>query len=218
MLACTDGEVALTDLRFFVSDLVVRDAAGREHAVVFEEDDRWQHSDVALIDLENGEGSCSNGTPGTNATIDGSTKAADIVAIRFTVGVPFAVNHANPLLAEAPLDNAAMHWHWRSGYKFLRAGVEAHPDGFWIHLGSTGCKGTVGNITSCVEPNRVTVQIEDFSPATDQVAVSLDALFSGVDLTDGVRSDCSSSPAESACHAPFEVLFNDPEQVFRVFR
>ncbi len=123
--------------------------------------------------------------------------------IRFVVGVPFELNHANPMTADAPLDDAAMHWHWRSGYKFLRAGIDHVDDGFWIHLGSAGCEGTVQNISSCRFPNRVTVQIDDFEPGRHRIAVDLKALTADTDLADGAATDCSSSPAEASCVAPF---------------
>jgi len=169
-------------------------------------DERWQQQGVALIDLENGDGLCVNGTPETNTTLSGMAEVADIQRIRFSIGVPFELNHANPLLADAPLDDSAMHWHWRSGYKFLRAGVTTTSDGFWLHLGSTACEGTVQNISACRSPNRVTVELAGFSPQNNRINIDLSALFDGVDFDDGIASDCSSGPSESACAAPFAAL------------
>jgi uncharacterized repeat protein (TIGR04052 family) len=205
-LACGDAEYSLTDLRFFVSEAVLVDAAGAEHSISLTSDGRWQQEHVALIDLENGEGACVNGTQETNTRLAGTTDIADFKGIRFTVGVPFELNHANPLLADAPLDDSAMHWHWRSGYKFLRAGVNTESDGFWLHLGSTACEGTVQNISTCRSPNRVTVQLDGFSPQDQRINVDLAALFEGADFNDGVPGDCSSGPSESACAAPFAAL------------
>jgi uncharacterized repeat protein (TIGR04052 family) len=198
-LRCGESGLSLTDLRFFVSDVVLINSQGAENSLLLTDG-------VALIDLENGEGACSNGTQETKTTLSGSSETADIEGIRFTVGVPFELNHANPLLAKAPLDDSAMHWHWRSGYKFLRAGVTTESDGFWVHLGSTGCKGTIQNISGCQSPNRVTVELSGFSPENKQIDVDLAALFEGVDLDDGIRSDCSSGPSESACTRPFANL------------
>ena len=220
---CGGTEMALTDLRFFVSDVMLVDAKGVEHEVELTPDSQWQQAGVAMIDLENGAEACSNGTTDVHASIEGTVSTSDAVAVKFTVGVPFELNHANPLLAQPPLDRAAMHWHWRSGYKFLRAGISNPNDSFWIHLGSTGCEGTIQNITACSFPNRVSVELSDFSPATDSITVDLAELFRGVDLDDGVRSDCSSSPAEATCADPFESLglaFNGVtnQQVQRVFQ
>jgi uncharacterized repeat protein (TIGR04052 family) len=214
-LGCGESEVSLTDLRFFVSDVVLIDSGGVEYPLFLTADEHWQQDDVALIDLENGEGACTNGTQETNTTLSGSSDGVDVEGIRFTIGVPFELNHANPLLADAPLDDSAMHWHWRSGYKFLRAGVTTVTDGFWMHLGSTGCEGTVQNISACRSPNRVTVELSGFSPDKNRINVDLAALLNGIDLGDGNRSDCSSGPSESACARPFANLglnFGDAQE------
>ena len=205
-IRCGKGAVQLSDLRFYVSDLAVTDAKGVEHAVLMTSDGRWQQDNVALIDLENAAGACANGDSEMRSVITGTTTAAGISAVQFVVGVPFSQNHANPLLADAPLNDSAMHWHWRSGYKFLRAGVATGDDSFWLHLGSTGCEGTVQNITSCASPNRVAVDLSGFSPENDRIAIDLSALFANVDLQDGSPGDCSSGPSEENCTMPFSAL------------
>ncbi len=204
-VSCNDApaDVALTDLRLYVSEVELIDTAGANTALDLLPDRAWQSTDVALIDLENGEGACVNGTQAINDSIRADVPAGDYTGIRFVVGVPFELNHENPMTAAAPLDDAAMHWHWRSGYKFLRAGVDQDEDGFWIHLGSAGCEGTVQNISSCRFPNRVAVQIDDFEPGRDSIAIDLQALTEATDLLDGTATDCSSSPAETSCVAPF---------------
>ena len=74
-------------------------------------------SSVALLDLA--------GDPSTprRLAIDGTVEggAGAYSGIRLTVGVPFELNHANPLAAAAPLDRGEMFWSWQSGHKFLRA-------------------------------------------------------------------------------------------------
>jgi len=177
-----------------------------EYPLFLTADARWQQDSVALIDLENGEGACVNGTQEMHTELTGTAGINEFDGVRFTIGVPFESNHANPLLAEAPLDDAAMHWHWRSGYKFLRVGVATQSDSFWMHLGSTACEGTVQNITGCRSPNRVTVKLASVSPNTNRINVDLSELFEGVDLDDGIGSNCSSSPAEESCVAPFDAL------------
>ena len=205
-LRCGETAISLTDLRFFVSDIVLIDTKGGEHPLLLTTDDRWQQDDVALIDLENGDDTCLNGTLDIHAVLSGTAATDDFESIRFVVGVPFELNHANPLLAVSPLNDAAMHWHWRSGYKFLRAGVATESDGFWLHLGSTACKGTVQNITECRYPNRVIVELSEFSPDSDRISLDLSMLFKDVNLEDGVRGDCSSGLSESSCAAPFDAL------------
>lgn len=223
-IQCDSTELSLTDLRFYVSNVALIDSRGNEHSVSLTPDERWQQQGVALIDLENGSGTCSNGTADIRASLEGTVTGSDFVGVKFTIGVPFEMNHANPLLAQPPLDDAAMHWHWRSGYKFLRAGVAMQTDSFWIHLGSTGCEGTIHNISGCNSPNRVEVEFAEFSVEIDSIVIELSELFRGIDLENGTHSDCSSSPAERACAMPFAALglsFDgstelQPQRVFQV--
>jgi uncharacterized repeat protein (TIGR04052 family) len=208
---CDGTEIALTDLRLYVSEIELLNANGEAHELVLQEELPWQQPDLAFIDLEDRQGACSNGTSEIYAYLVGSIPAGEYMGLRFTVGVPFERNHSDPLRADAPLDDPAMHWHWRSGYKFLRAGVKSTTDGFWIHVGSAGCEGTVRDISACRFPNRIPVELGEFSPGRDAIAVDLKELFGGTDLTDGVPTDCSSGPPETACNAPFAALGIDFE-------
>jgi len=205
-ISCESPGAALSDLRFYVSNVQLLDNDGRSHDVRFATEMSWQNDAVAIIDLENGEGACLNGTAELSTYVLGVAKVKEYRGLRFTIGVPFRINHENPLTAEAPLDDPDMHWHWRSGYKFLRAGVSTQSDGFWIHVGSAGCEGTVGNITGCRFPNRIEVELPDFVVDEHVVTVDLSALVAGTNLDDGTPTDCSSGPAEAACTAPFAAL------------
>lgn len=218
IIQCTDSEIALSDLRFYVSSIELVDAGGEAQALELHADIPWQQPDLALIDLENGQGACMNGTGDTFAYLVGSVPTGDYRGLRFTVGVPFDRNHSNPLTARAPLDDPAMHWHWRSGYKFIRAGVETPNDGFWIHVGSAGCEGTVRNISACRFPNRVTVELSEYVPNIDTISVDLKSFFESIDIDDGESTSCSSGPAESACVAPFAALGIDFESGTRLSR
>ncbi len=205
-LSCEGGERSLTDLRFYISNPQVVTADGIVRDVGFAVERPWQNDVVALIDLEDGTGACENGTAEVATKLVGIVRNGDYRTLRFTVGVPFRVNHGNPLTARPPLDDPDMHWHWRSGYKFLRAGVRTESDGFWIHVGSAGCEGTVGNITGCRFPNRIEVELDGFVPGESRVAIDLAKLTAGIELGDGTRTDCSSGPAEENCIAPFRAL------------
>jgi len=210
-ITCDSPNTSLTDLRFFVSDLALLNAEGRQEPVVLDDQYQWQQRDLALIDLENGRDACQNGTAEIYSYLVGSVPAGDYKGIVFTVGVPFERNHANPLTAATPLDIAAMHWHWRSGYKFLRAGIRTHAESFWLHLGSAGCEGTTTNVSGCRFPNRVAVELPDFLLRNDTIAIDLEGLFAGANLLDGEHGDCSSGPAETSCVAPFLALGIDHE-------
>lgn len=210
-ISCESSDVASSDLRFYVSSVQLVSTDGHPRDLELHADIPWQQSDLALIDLENGEGACENGTTATSPYLVGGVPPGEYRALRFTVGVPFDRNHADPLAASAPLDDPAMHWHWRSGYKFLRAGVKMANDSFWIHVGSAGCEGTVRDIRGCRFPNRITVELDNFAANTDTIAIDLKELFAGIDFGDGVPGDCSSGPAEINCIAPFAALGIDFE-------
>lgn len=205
-IQCEDVDIALSDLRFYVSAISMLDERGNWVGLELHDDLPWQQTDLGLVDLENAQGACNNGTNDVYGYLVGSVPPGAYKGLRFTIGVPFERNHANPMTAKPPLDQPAMHWHWRSGYKFLRAGITTADDGFWIHVGSAGCEGTVRAVSGCRSPNRVNVELGEFVPGSDSVAVDLKALFDSVDLSDGQPGNCSSGPAEIDCTGPFEAL------------
>ena len=205
-VGCDDNDIGLSDLRFYVSELAYVDDAGRKVPVQLQADGQWQSDAVALLDLENGLGRCDNGTQVTNARILGDISPGSYVELQFDIGVPFALNHANPLQAEPPLNDPAMHWHWRSGYKFMRIGIATNDDRFWTHLGSTGCQGTVRNIESCDAANRLVVNLPIPAEGNPEIIVDLSVLAASTDLLDKQPADCSSGPAESSCRAIFAAL------------
>jgi len=210
-LQCDNQEMALSDLRFYVADVALTDVNGESHPVALNDELQWQQTNLAMLDLENGQGACQNGSAEVYSYLVGSLPPGDYQGLQFTVGVPFEQNHADPLQAAAPLDDSAMHWHWRSGYKFLRAGVKTSADGFWIHVGSAGCEGTVRNISGCKFPNRIAVALPDYVLREHTVEIDLAALLEGTSLEDEVTTDCSSGPPEAACSAPFRALGIDVE-------
>ncbi len=205
----TVNGVSMTDLRFYVhSPVLFRWEKWPEQVpeeVELTENGRWQSQDMILIDLENGAGACENGTLETNAVIVGTVPEGDYQGLSLTIGVPFSANHADPLAAPPPLDDSTMHWHWRSGYKFLRAGIETPDDGFWIHVGSAGCEGTVDDISGCRYPNRMMLFLRDYRLG-EKVVFDLNELTYVADLSDSTPTDCSSGPSESSCEQAFTRL------------
>ena len=79
-------------------------------------------------------------------------------------------------------------------------------DGFWLHLGSTGCEGTIRNISACNSENRAHVILTNFVLGRDAVVVDFAALTSGTNLDDAIPTDYSSGPAEVTCAEPFRAL------------
>ncbi len=192
------SDITLTDLRLFVYDLHLIGIDGSELPVSLVADDQWQTSNTALIDLEDGTGNCLNGTAGTNTLLRARYAGTAGKGLIFRIGVPETLNHANPLLAAPPLSDSAMHWHWTTGYKFMRAGVKTADDGFFLHLGSSRCERTVENGIRCRDSNRPEIRVVDFVPG-DGLVIDLAVLFQGIDLHDGNAGRCMSGLTETEC-------------------
>ncbi|HVN08926.1 MAG TPA: MbnP family copper-binding protein [Patescibacteria group bacterium] len=205
--------VTPADLRFFVSNIELIDAQGGATPVALDQDGVWQYKSLALIDLEDGTGECRNGNTPMHAEATGSAPPREYKGVRFTVGVPFDLDHVDPLQAPSPLNMTAMLWTWQSGYKFIRAevvvapsgasataaatpaepgaraqnaAVEAHSRGFPVHIGSTGCGGTVRTAAppqECMNPNRIVVTLEEFDAAKDVVIFDFGRLLANSDVT-----------------------------------
>ena len=175
-IAAGNGAV-LTDLKFFIHGLQVRDDAGEWHDATISTTAPWQTDNLALVDLEDGTGACQNGSLETYSYVAATSPIEAPKGIRFTVGVPFDLNHMNPALAQPPLTYTLMHWHWQAGYKFIRAGLVNGDQSGFLHLGSTQCQGTIGDISGCDFPNRVQVIFNAFDPAVDWVLVDVKALM-----------------------------------------
>ncbi len=169
-LGTQSSAVTPLDFRLYVSEVALIDAAGNAVPLVLEQDGLWQHQNVALLDFEDKTGGCANGTPDTRAQVVGAVPAGDYTGLKFTLGVPFALNHIDSTLAPSPLNLTSLWWNWNFGYKFARIDFQsvtetassptevgtktdadaprsiAHTDGvdpsqaFAIHLGSVGCQ------------------------------------------------------------------------------
>ena len=234
-----------TDLRFYVSEVQLLRADGSVVPVALKADDLWQLADVALVDFEDASGPCRNGTAATHTAIAGDAPAGRYTGLRFTVGVPFALNHGDPTTAPAPLNLTAMFWTWQSGYKFVKfdAAVErpamaqkvamddgggAMPaSGFAFHLGSTACAGESRTAapSACRNPNRMTVQLDRFDAASQVIELDLGTLLADArpDVnTPKTSPGCMSFPGDADCRdvLPFLGLAYDgvPAQAQRLFR
>lgn len=120
-LGTAETRASPTDFRLYVSEVALINAAGEAVPVMLEQDGRWQYENVALLDFENRTGTCTNGTPETRTQVLGSVPTGEYEGVRFTVGLPFELNHRDATLASSPLNLTALWWNWRGGYKFLRA-------------------------------------------------------------------------------------------------
>jgi uncharacterized repeat protein (TIGR04052 family) len=144
--AQTTQQVAgqMVDIRFFISNVLLWDAAGNAVPLVMTEDTN-QSKNVALMDF--GRNTAATGTPTCTSAyktaITGKVVPGTYTAISFTLGVPVRsadlttkLNHgaatpaqaasgvaaANPLPAmdTTIANNAGMQWAWQSGRKFTK--------------------------------------------------------------------------------------------------
>jgi uncharacterized repeat protein (TIGR04052 family) len=197
------------DFRFYVSDVQLVTPAGDEVPVTLEQDGVWQYQNVAMIDLENGSGPCANGNEATNAVVRGTAPAGVYTGVKFTLGLPFELNHGNASTAPSPLNFTAMFWNWQFGYKSIR--VDTADDKFRIHVGSTGCDGTSPSRppTSCEHPNRATVELNGFDPDRSVIVADLKTLLAGnnLDVNDPeTPPGCMSDPEDDDCAPLFANL------------
>ena len=191
----------LTDLRLFLSNIKVN-----QDPVELLSEGLWQTPDVVLLDFETGAGACTNGDAKLNTQIQMANKIEQGDLLSFDIGVPFELNHANPVKNKGPLRNMSMHWSWRSGYKFIRIGADSPKGEHWsFHLGSTQCLGEMTDVKSCLYPNRVHAQVTIVDPKKP-LLLNLDHLLLREREADDLKWGCMSERDDIGCKNLFDVL------------
>jgi uncharacterized repeat protein (TIGR04052 family) len=208
-LGTTQGTVQLNDLRFYVSNLALIDGSGNAVPVALDQDGLWQVESTALLDFEDGSVGCTEtGNPDLNTSVRGTVAPGDYTAVRFDLGVPFALNHQDVTVAASPLNVPPMWWNWQGGYKFVRIDMKSDAavmDGAWfIHLGSTGCVAadqSKAPAEPCSRPNVATIQLADFDPAANTIVADLATLLADVNLSESMPQPpgCMSGPDDPDC-------------------
>ncbi|MBK7392286.1 MAG: metallo-mystery pair system four-Cys motif protein [Chloracidobacterium sp.] len=207
-IGTTKSSMTVSDFRFFVENVRLVDKKGKETPLTLTNDGKFQTDKVALIDFENGEGACKNGTPELNTTIRGAVPKGKYVGVRFQIGVPEELNHLDPTKQPSPLNITRMMWSWQAGFKFARIDTKTtgKPNGYVLHLGSAGCKADTDGKITCTNSNRPEFAFAKFDAAKDVINVDLAALYkeSNVDINqEKTASGCMSSPDDSDCKAVF---------------
>lgn len=243
-IGTTRSVITPSDFRMYVSDIRLINRQGQAVKVDLQQDKVWQLEDIALLDFENAQGPCRNGTPALNKTVRGRIKSGQYEGIRFTLGVPFARNHGDPTTAPAPLSSTAMFWNWQGGYKFLKFDTTTsgqkttspppgqhgggNASGFSVHLGSTGCASASKTTaaTSCQNPNRVSVELTPFDVSKNVVIADIAPILAGSDVdtnTGGTSPGCMSFlgdadcvPVMQALGLPYMEHKANPQQLFKV--
>jgi uncharacterized repeat protein (TIGR04052 family) len=188
--------VTPADFRFYVSEIRLIDAQGKEAPFAIDDKPPFQQSGVGLITFTDGQGYCAVGGVVKNEALVGSAEIDKVTGLVFSTSVPDALNHGNPAMAPTPLQAAGAHWSWLQGYKFFMAeAVQVGLDGGvpgngLLHVGSTQCSMQNGNI-ACAHGNHNTIRLGDFDPDAHTVVADFGAVFSQTDVS--VDSQCHST-------------------------
>ncbi|HEV3089455.1 MAG TPA: MbnP family copper-binding protein [Candidatus Elarobacter sp.] len=221
-LGTTRATIVPQDLRFYVSEVKLVRSDGTEVPVALDDDRAWQAKGVALLSW------CADGKSDVHDVVTGTVPAGTYRGVRFALGVPDALNHADATIAEAPLNVTGMYWSWRSGYKFLRFDVRssrengASPSTWLVHLGSTGCTTASGGAYDCRHPNRPTIALRNYDWHANAIVLDVAQLVAKADLTaHSGGTECMSDPSDDAeCAPPFAALGlgagATPQSVFHV--
>lgn len=119
-IGVTHSRITPSDFRFYVSGVELIDNHGKSVPLKLDQDGIWQYKNLALLDFEDGQGPCRNGNSGLHTAITGSVPKGHYRGVRFTLGVPFELNHGDPTIAPSPLNFTSMFWVWQTGYKFVK--------------------------------------------------------------------------------------------------
>lgn len=206
----TDAQMQINDFRMFVHDAALIGADGTRTPIALEQDGKWQKDTVVLLDFEDGSAGCTNGNVDTNVTLRGTVPDGDYTGLSFKVGVPFDANHQDPTLAASPLNNTAMFWNWRAGYKFLRIDMvpvnraEDGPKGWFLHLGSTMCESASKTEApaSCAHGNRMMVEFDTFDMNAQTVVIDPAPVVAEADMMTNMPDTavgCMSFPNDTDC-------------------
>jgi uncharacterized repeat protein (TIGR04052 family) len=211
-IGTSNGAIELLDFKMYLRDVTLVRANGERHTLELEQDGTWQRDNIALLDFEDGTGTCDTGSPQVRTQVVGTApEHDDYTRLEFKVGLPKEMNHLDGAVAPAPLNAPGMWWSWQGGYKFLRLDVRTDThDAFFFHLGAAGCKGSVAEGFTCASDNQATVVLSDFNPDSSQVVLDAAGLYTKLDVdrvvdgTSDSMAGCMSSAADPECAAFFE--------------
>ena len=221
-LGVKNAKGKLLDFAFYVRGLTFIRADGTEVAAELDAN-TWQSQDVALLDFQDLSDECKGASKPTNRLITGQVPTQDaFTGVRFTLGLPPALNHANPAGAKAPFNVQRLEWSWQSGYKAMRLDIApeggitrpSDPDfsgtNYFFHLGSTGCTGNPasGQVVKCSRTNQPVVTLSNFEFQKSKVSIDVAKMLAELDIgTDAADTPgCMSDLTDPECKAFFKAL------------
>jgi len=198
------------DFRFYLHDIKLIAANGARVPVTLDQDQTWQHQNLAMLDFEDFTGECKDGTVETNLTVRGMVPNGTYTGMSFVIGVPEAMNHVDLVTQPAPLNVTGLWWGWQFGHIFFAAvthtdittptpGTNDH----YIHIGSVECLGDpeMGQAVVCNKPNRSFIELTGFDPLTQPIIADFGAVIEMSALTTSPGCHSFSQPE---CGFPFD--------------
>lgn len=190
------------DFRMYVNSVNLVAKGGSKQPLTLTQDGVWQRDDIALLDFEDGTGTCNTSSPATNFTVTGTAPAGDYDGVEFTVGLPADHDHLAVATAAAPFNEPAMWWSWAGGYRYLKVDVQSTGSSDYLfHLGAEDCTGASMSTIDCKYPYLATISLSGFAPDKNKIALDLATLLSGSDVD--MQAGCTSDPSDPQCPAPF---------------
>ncbi|MDT0596126.1 MbnP family copper-binding protein [Glaciecola petra] len=177
-------------LGFFLSNFEMREEQSDTWKKISLEVNDWQTPDTALLWFVANCGAKEgfNKTLTLNLPLQDKQSFTNIAQLRFSMSVPFEVNHANPLTQPSPINLAEMFWSWRLGHKFFRIDMstmdQPNKTAIWnFHLGSTGCSSASSlraPVKECEQSNRNTYTVNVGDNASNLLMLDLKILLEGI--------------------------------------
>jgi uncharacterized repeat protein (TIGR04052 family) len=160
-------------------------------------DNAWQSQNVALIRQSP---DCAENR--TNLRVSFSFEDSrdlfltsnESLELRFSLGVPFEINHQNPVTQSSPLNDSSMFWAWRNGYKFIRWDMQNEM--------SESAAMVRAPAQECKFPNRIEVSLplKLNSLQNNEVVINMDLSLILGDLMPSQSTTCMfSSIDEPSC-------------------
>ncbi|WP_394221781.1 MbnP family copper-binding protein [Alteromonas gracilis] len=198
---------------FYLSKPEVR-IDGKWQQVKFKQT-QWQTANVALLKFHS---KCANpDKANSKILLDVSQELLKLATnLRFTMGLPFDDNHANPVSQPSPLNDSSMFWSRQNGHKFLRLDVSKTGEKAreWSYqLGSVGCDSEDADMPpekSCAFTNRVEFILPMTQLDTDlDLEISVSNIVAQVDINEA-PSCIFESPETAPCEKLIENLVHRP--------
>ncbi len=210
----------IEQLQFFLSDIEIEvEGQGWQHLQLTK--NAFQNSNTVLLGTncrEKKQHSQKNDAEYWSIIFENNVDISKVRSVKFTVGVPFDVNHLNPVSQQSPLNLPSMFWVWQTGHKFIRAEFASVDDQWIFHLGSSGCKAASvmrPPKQKCLYPNTFEFElpVDELDSKALILNFNLAHLLHNVEMSS--KANCQSERDNESCLQLFNNLatYNKPLSV-----